>query len=333
MKAFVIENPRVGKVIDIDIPKIKNNEVLIKVGAVGLCGTDVNIFNGEYFGGYERVPGHEFSGVVTKIGSDITRFKIGDRVSADPNIFCEGCNSCKENNQNFCEHMEAVGVTKHGAFAEYVAVPENSVFEIGDLDFVTGALIEPLACVIYGQDKLKMNLGSKVLIIGAGPIGLMHLMVSKINGASEVVVTDLYEDKLVKAMELGADRVILSTNLDSDNNYNYFNAVIDCTGIPKVVENSVKYVKDSGTFLLFGVCPSDSKININPYEIFKREITITSTFALKKTFGRALALVKSKKVNLISVVDKQLTLEKAPEVFENASKTSTGLKVVFLPNN
>lgn len=332
MKAFFIESPGVGAVRETDIPVPADDEILLEVKAAGLCGTDVHIYKGEYFGSYPRIPGHEFSGVVAGVGKNIRDFKIGQHVSADPNIFCEACEACKENRQNFCVDMHAVGVTRHGAFAQYVTVPGRCVFDITGLPFTIGALVEPLSCVVYGQEKTGIPLGSSVLVLGAGPIGLMHSQLAAINGAASVTVVDLFEDKLALAKSLGATHAYTPQELDKLGLENSFEVVIDCTGVPKVVEGAVKYIKDSGAMLFFGVCPDKSAITINPYEVFKRELRLLGTFALKKTFGKALALAKSGKLNLSCLVDKKLSLDDAPALFQNMSSGNSGLKAVFYPN-
>lgn len=294
-ESFFINSAMNSLVKETEIPVPKEDEILLKVIAAGVCGTDIHIFKGEYFGGYPRIPGHEFSGIVKAVGKRVTKFKVGQHVSADPNIFCEACDACKENRQNFCKDMHAVGVTRHGAFAEYLTVPERCVFDITGLYFTEGALIEPLACAVYGQEKVGIPLGASVLIFGAGPIGLMHTQLSCINGAARVTVIDLYEEKLILAKRLGAEQVYTPEEFEKLGLFNSFEVVIDCTGVPKVVEAAVKYVKDSGVLLIFGVCPDNSTIKINPYEVFKRELRIVGTFALKRHLVRRLLLLEAEK--------------------------------------
>jgi threonine dehydrogenase-like Zn-dependent dehydrogenase len=160
----------------------------------------------------------------------------------------------------------------------------------------------------------------------------MHLQVARLNGAAAVTVVDLFEDKLKLARELGADRVYTSAEFEKAALEAQFEVVIDCTGIPGVIENSIRYVKEGGTFLIFGVCPDKSSITLNPYEIFKRQLTITGSFALKKTFGLALDLVRNKRVALLPLVDSRLPLTEAPAFFRKLLKGNRGMKAVFYPN-
>lgn len=332
MKAYVVESPRKGAVMETEMPTPADDEILVEVKAAGVCGTDVHIYKGDYFGEYPRIPGHEFSGVVKAIGKHVTKYQVGDRVAADPNIFCEGCDACKENKQNFCVDMHAVGVTRHGAFAQYLTVPERCVFPMGDLSFTVAAMVEPLSCAVYAQEKMGIPLGSSVLIIGAGPVGLIHLQLAKMNGAYEVTISDIIESKVAFAKTLGADRAVTSQELEQMGVERSFDVVIDCTGVPEAVEGAVKYVKDAGTLFLFGVCPDNNSININPYEIFKRELTITATYALKKTYGKALRLAQSGQVDLLAVVDRRLELDEVPDLFTELESGNSGLKVIVYPN-
>ena len=143
MKALVFENIRTPVVKDVPIPDIGPHDVLIRVKAAGICGTDVHIYEGEYFSEFPLIAGHEFSGVVEDIGEEVSTFAVGDRVTADPNIGCGKCYFCKINQQNQCKNLGAVGVTRDGAFAEYVVVPEEKVFNIGNMGFQDAAMIEP----------------------------------------------------------------------------------------------------------------------------------------------------------------------------------------------
>lgn len=332
MNAFFIEKPMRGVLRETEIPTPGHDEILLKVMAAGLCGTDVHIYKGDYYGDYPRIPGHEFSGIVAGIGEGVTRFSVGQRVTADPNIFCESCDACKKNLQNFCEDMRAVGVTRHGAFAQYLTVPERCIFDIGDLSFTEAALVEPLACVVQGHNKIQPPLGAHVLIYGAGPIGMLHIQLSRMHGAATVTVVDPVASKLAMAKKMGAAYAYTPEAFAAQGLTNHYELVIDCTGIPKVVEGAVPYVRDAGTLLFFGVCPTESEIRVNPYEIYKRELNLIGSFALKKTFGAALRLAQSGPLDLMGIVDRRLTLTDAPAFFDAAVAGNSGLKTVFYPN-
>lgn len=234
------------------------------------------------------VPGHEFAGIVVKTGKHLKHFHEGQRIAADPNLSCGRCAFCKENAQNFCEDFQAIGVTRNGAFAEYVSVPEAAAFDVGGLSFTSAALIEPLACVVYGQERARPDLGGHVLIFGAGPIGLLHMQLAKRNGAATVTMVDIRPERLDIARVLGADFTAAAgeeggqelRRLHPDG----FHLVIDSSGVASVVEEAVALVRNGGTLLLFGVCPPDARIAVSPYEIYKRDLRLVGSFALKKTF-------------------------------------------------
>lgn len=167
---------------------------------------------------YPLVPGHEFAGEVAAVGSAVTRFQVGDRVTAEPNLACNNCYYCHRNQQNFCENWGAIGITRAGGLAEYVTVPEANLFRIPHaLTFAEAAMAEPLACVAYGLARVRPELGSSVLIYGAGTIGLLHLQTVRHGGAGEIAIVDIQPDRLDRARELGANHLVkagISTDED-----------------------------------------------------------------------------------------------------------------------
>lgn len=233
MKAFIIKEPFSAGVYEVEKPVPQTGEVLIKVVAAGFCGTDIHTYKGEHVTDYPIIPGHEFSGIIEEIGSGITQFKVGDPVVADPNVFCESCYYCKQNMQIHCENIQVIGNTRNGAFAEYVTVPERCVFHAGNMDLIEASMAEPLACVINSHNKVAIKVGGKVLITGAGTIGLMQLLLAKRRGASTVVMVDIKQEQLDLAKEFGADFTLISdSNIESelrDIASRGFDVVIDAT--------------------------------------------------------------------------------------------------------
>ncbi len=317
MNAYVVTDAKQGEVREMPVPVPKDDEVILEVKAAGLCGTDAHIYAGEYFGQFPLVPGHEFAGVVSSVGKSVKRFHSGDRVTADPNIACGYCTFCQESMENFCENFQAVGVTRHGAFAQYVAVPQQNVFPIDDIPFEEAAFIEPLACVVYGQKRARPPLGANVLVVGAGAIGLLHVQLARMNGAASIAVLDTAPEPLTLAKSLGATHCVENSSegreLLGKEFPQGFHMVIDCTGIPAVVESLLPWVRSGGTLLVFGVCPQDSTIAVNPYEIFRRDLTIIGSFALKKTFPEAISLLQAGVIDVKSLISRRLTLEAVPD--------------------
>lgn len=335
MKALYIERENVITLKDLPKPEPKADELLIKVAASGFCGSDIHIYKGGHVQKYPVVPGHEFSGVVEAVGAEVKNFKPGDRVAADPNIFCENCDACKQNHQIHCKNLSVLGSLRDGALAEYVTVPERCAFDIGDLDFVSASMAEPLGCVINSHNKYEIPIGATVLIQGAGTIGLMQMLLSKRRGAALVVMTDIKDAQLEKAKEVGAD-IVLKSGPDVEEKLRQiasegFDVVIDCTGVPKCVEQGIKLVKYAGKMIVFGACPVGSKATIDPFDIYFRDIQIIGSYALEKTLGQSIAMLKSGALNLKPLVGKVFPIDEAVEMFEDfaAGRTSNKLIVSF----
>ncbi len=317
MNAYVVTEKEHGEVLEVPIPILRDDEVLLEVKAAGLCGTDTHIYQGEYFSEFPLVPGHEFAGVIASAGKNVSRFEAGERVTADPNVACGYCSYCQESMENFCRNFQGVGVTRDGAFAQFVAVPQQCVFPIGDLPFDEAAFIEPLACVVYGQKRARPPIGASVLVVGAGAIGQLHIQLAKRNGAAAVAALDTDSEALKLASSLGADHCLENSPEGREElarRYpDGFSMVIDCTGIPEVVETLPAWVRPGGSLLVFGVCPENSRMTVNPFDIFRRDLTIIGSFALKKTFPEALALLQSGDIAVKPLVSRRLDLEAVPQ--------------------
>jgi 2-desacetyl-2-hydroxyethyl bacteriochlorophyllide A dehydrogenase len=306
MKIVKIVNPNVLEFTDIPNPEPSEKEVLINVMASGICGTDIHIFRGEYMGDYPVIPGHEFSGIVEAVGSAITRFKPGDRVAVEPNIACDNCYNCLNNRHNFCLHWSAIGVSRPGGMAQYVIVPEKTVFDIGDIPFDQGALMEPLSCVLHGVERLDPELASSIAIFGAGPIGILLLQVLKLKGAARITVVDKNADRASFAERKGADQIF--TRLD-DLKPDAYDAVVDATGAIPVMSRCNDYARPGGKVLLFGVPPSGEKMSIEAFSIFQKGLTILSSFTSLRNSYQALDLLKQNRLELDGLISHKFPLE------------------------
>lgn len=331
MKAFVITEPNKTELADIPKPSPAYGEVLIKVAASGFCGTDIHTFKGEHPSKYPLVPGHEFSGVVAEVGAGASRYKPGDQVVADPNIFCESCHYCKQNKQIHCENIQVIGNTRNGAFAEFVTAPERCVFSAAGLDLVQASMAEPLGCVVNAHNKVVVPLGGNVIIFGAGTIGLMHLLVAKRRGAAKVAVVDLKEGQLRIAGDLGADETFLS-GADTFSTLGKrfprgFDVVIDATGSPRVVEQAIPLTAKTGTFLAFGACPVESSVKINPFDLYYRDWKLVGSYALEKTLGQSLSLLEAG-LDLSKLIGATITLDDMPRWFDDFVEGRTNNKII-----
>jgi 2-desacetyl-2-hydroxyethyl bacteriochlorophyllide A dehydrogenase len=336
MKAIVFESPKKVNIKEIPSPIIKDDEVLIAVKSAGVCGTDVHIFDGDFIGTYPVIPGHEFSGDVIEIGKFIQNIKVGDRVAVDPGVFCRKCSFCHENKENFCENFKAYGVHFNGGFSQYTAIKEENVYHIDGLSYTEGAMVEPVGCGIHGMKQINMEIGDHVLIFGCGPIGLILMQLCRNNGASAITVVDTIQSKLDLAKKLGATNTLLadsklSKNL-KDGRPDGFHIVIDATGRPSVVQGMFEYVRNKGKILFFGVCPQNAKIEISPYDVYKRELKIYGTFAILYTANQAIDMIREKKINVEALVSHHLPLDEFKTALDMMMDRSSSMKIMIEPN-
>ena len=330
MKAASILQPNQIEMQELPIPEPAPGELLVHVMASGICGTDVHIFQGEYLGSYPIIPGHEFAGVIEQIGSAVTRFKVGDRVAVEPNLPCDNCVNCLNNRQNFCLNWQAVGVTRPGGMAQYVIVPEKATFSIGDLPFEQGAFMEPLSCVLHGLERLDLTVASRVLLLGAGPIGLLLLQGLRLNGAAEVVVVDKNPDRAALAQSLGADRS--ATRLD-EIELDAYDAIVDATGAVAVMGRTLDFARPGGKILLFGVPPSGQTMSVEAFPIFHKGLTILSSFTSLRNSYQALGLLKSKSILVDKLISHRLPLQELQRGIKLIERGREPVyKVMILPN-
>ncbi len=330
MKAAKIHQPNVLEIIDLPEPQPAPNELVVQVIASGICGTDIHIFRGEYLGSYPVIPGHEFSGIVTRVGQAVTRFKVGDHVAVEPNISCDNCYNCLNNRQNFCLSWQGVGVTRPGGMAQFVAVPEKAAFDIGSLAFEQGAFVEPLSCVLHGLERLSIHLADRVAILGAGPIGCLILQVARLQGGSEISVVEKNPTRLELASALGADLCLSSLD---ELRQDYYDVVIDATGAVAVMERSLEFVRYGGKILWFGVPPSGKKMSLEPFTIFRKGLTVLSSYTSVRNSYQALDLLKSGRVSTPPLVSHQLPLEQFQSGIESIEAGRDNVrKVLIRPN-
>jgi D-arabinitol dehydrogenase (NADP+) len=306
MRALRIQAPGKVSVMTLPGPEPGPNEVKVKVAACGICGTDVHILRGEYMGEYPIVPGHEFAGEVIEVGSEVTRIRVGDGVAVEPNIACDNCTNCLNNRQNFCLNWQAVGVTRQGGMAEYVVVPEKAVFAIGELTFEEAAFTEPLSCVVHGIERAGIELGDRVALLGAGPIGLLLLQVARLRGAVEITVLERQEARGALAEVYGADRWVRDL---AELSAGAYDVVIDATGVPALMARTVELARKGGNVLLFGVPPSGAELALDAFAVFEKGLTLRSSFTSRRNSYQALALLQSGAVSVDQLVSHRLPLE------------------------
>ena len=330
MKAAVITAPGEIAIEEVADPTPGDNDVVVQVAAVGICGTDLHIFEGEFAPKLPIVPGHEMSGTVVAIGRSVTEIKIGDAVAIDPSLHCGECFYCRRARGNLCENWNALGVTYPGAAAQFLLSPKKNIHKLPkNVDLKSAALIEPLSCAVRGFDQLPRNPGSHYLIYGSGTMGLMMAEMAKVNGAASVSIVDLNQDKLKTAKVLGFTN--LAKSADEFDQPRGFDVVIDCTGVTEAIKDGLKHVMPGGTFLQFGVANKDAKVEIEPFWVYNKEITIVGSMAVLHSFDRAVELFASGVLNTDVMISDRYSLENYADAL-TAFKSGKGRKTIVLPN-
>jgi len=341
MRAAIIDAPgnvRVGSLPD---PTPKPDELVIRVGACGICGTDLHIVDGDSpLACYPVVPGHEFAGEVVAVGRNVPlgigtrdmKVPVGTRVAVDPSLFCGYCDFCRTGHGNLCLNWEAIGVTVDGAFAEYVRVPAANAYVLPEnISFREAALIEPISCAVHGMHRLNPQSGDTFLIVGAGTMGLILLQLALRGGASKVAVVDLNMQRLELAKKLGASDVQIDIYKVLENEPLGFDCVIDVTGVARAIEGAFAAVKRGGKFMVFGVAPSEARISLSPFRIYNDEITVLGSMAVLYSFGPAVNLLSSGAIDTAVMLTTALPLEDFPNAL-GMVRRGEGIKTQIVPN-
>ena len=337
MKSAVLKSTGNLVVENIDIPEPNTDELLIKVMACGICGTDVHIYNGGKGAADNPFPivlGHEFSGIVEKTGSLSTGFKVGDRVSIDPNVLCGYCYYCLNGIGHFCENMIGIGTKINGGFSQYCTVPFRAAYHIADsTSFIEGAMAEPLACCLHGIEMCNINPGDDVAVIGGGMIGLLMLQLAKIKGTGRIVLIEPVEKKRDLGLKLGADLCINPGTNDVNSiikaaGIDRVSVVIECVGKPATIHTAIEIAGNKSVVMIFGLTHPDETIEVKPFELFRKEIEIKSSFINPYTISRAIALIDAKKVDVTSMIVESVSPEKLETILRDDNKRSEGKFIV-----
>ena len=329
MKAAVVVTPGTISVETVPDPTPGPYDVVVRPAAVGICGTDLHIMDGEFAPAFPIVPGHEFAGEIVEIGSQVTGYAVGDQVAVDPSLYCGYCYYCKRARGNQCENWNAIGVTRSGGAAEFVAAPMANLFKLpSHLAARDAALIEPLSCAVRGFDVLPRRMADTFLIYGSGTMGLMMLELAKRSGAAALSMVDLTPARLETARRLGCSAAV--TSADELEAARGWDVVIDCTGVPAAIRDGLGRVGRGGTFLQFGVSAYDARVEIEPYEIYRREITITGSMAVLRSFDRAGELMASGLLDPEIFISHRFPLARYAEALEQF-RAGIGRKILIEP--
>jgi D-arabinitol dehydrogenase (NADP+) len=338
MKAIVYDAPRQFTYRDIDTPKISSDEVLLRVHACGLCGTDLHVHEGDFGPRFPLTPGHEFSGEIVELGSGVTGFKKGQRATASTTIPCGKCFYCQRGDYLLCENLGGIGVEINGAFAEYIKLPSDRVFPIEKLSVREAVMIEPTACACHGMEVLAMKPGSNVLLMGAGPTGQVVAQLLKLNGAARLTVAAPAGPKLDLIARLAADDVVAVDRKDPEVHRRRlrelspsgFDYIVEATGSTTLLEDALSFVRRRGTVLVYAVYPDDAIARIKPADIMRREVTIKGSFAQLNSFPRALEYLEGGKIKVDELVTHEIPLAEYGKALELAWARK-GIKIAIIP--
>jgi L-iditol 2-dehydrogenase len=334
MRASVLVSKEKVIVDDVAVPSVAADEVLIRIAAVGVCGSDVHYFHemriGDFIVEEPMVLGHEASGTIVDVGANVSRDRIGERVAIEPQRACRVCEQCKHGRYNLCPFIEFYATPPiDGAFAEYAVIQADYAFKIPDsMSLEAAALCEPLSVGIWANQKAEVGPGSRVLIAGAGPIGIVAAQVAHAFGATEIIVSDIVKERLDAALKFGATRVINPMETDIAALELEVDAFIDASGAPRAVSAGIMAVKPAGHVVLVGMGPNEYPVPIG--RIQNRELHVTGVFRYANTYPLAIEMASSGRVDLDALVTGKFDLDHVADALGSTSISST-LKSLVTP--
>ena len=341
MKAVVYDAPRSYALKDVPTPEAAAGEVRVKVGQVGVCGTDLHIHEGDFNAVFPLIPGHELVGVVDRVGEGVSRFRAGEQVSVNPNVYCRHCDYCLAGRLILCENLQGYGSNFPGFFADYVTVPENLVFSVEGLDRDTAVFTEPAACAMHGLESLDLRPGSSVLVFGAGPTGLLLAQLIASGGASSVTVAAPSQFKLDTAAALGIDRTVRISRDDAEGNIaklkeaspggDGYDVVVEATGSTRIGDICVPLTRNGGTVLVYGVTRAEETVTFHPFDVFRREITIKGSFAEITSFAAAFAALRGGRAKTDGIITHRFSLDDYGKALDALENDPSVHKVVIVP--
>ncbi len=330
MRSVVLERPGVLTLAQSDVPVPDAGDVLVRVEAVGVCGSDVHCYRHGNIGSLRMdapiVLGHEASGVVVAVGEGVDAARLGARVSLEPGRPCLACVDCLRGHYNLCRRMRFFAAPPtDGAFREFITLPSIFAHDIPEaIGFEAAALLEPVSCAIHSTRQARIGLGSRVLISGAGPIGLLLVQLSKALGASEIVISDPHAERLQTALGLGATRTLLSSEpIDA-----LFDAFIDASGASAAIHAGITALDRLGVAVLVGIGDFDVAVPVE--HILSNEIVLTGSFRYRDTWPLAIDLVASGRVDVESLITARFGLDDTEQAL-TTTKAPGNIKSIVYP--
>jgi len=340
MKAAVFEKVGVIKVKEVPIPEINDNEVLIQVKYTGICGTDWSIYNGWYSADkLPMIPGHEFSGVIAKLGKNAKNLKVGDRVTADINMGCGTCFYCIRGEKLLCDSFTQIGIHTDGTFAEYVKAPWAQVHVLPEnLSFEQGAFIEPVSCVIHSAKAMDARLGSSVAIIGCG-LGVLHARMAVLRASAPVIIFGDNRKRLKIAKEMGADYAIHIDDIADPmaevmkiTNGRGVDYAIEAVGSTKTYEQAFAMLRRGGKLTSFGIAGEQDVMNIRPFEFVLGEKKVTGSCAgVGADWPDAMTLIANGRIDPTPLFSMKIPLEDLEWALHELRKDPSLFKIFVSP--
>lgn len=322
MKAFQVKAPHDYQVVDIDTPTANAGEVLVRVAFAGICGSDMHIIHGDNaFVRFPRITGHEFAGVVESLGDNVEGVAVGDRVCVDPVISCGECYPCRIGRPNVCSSLEVIGVHRDGGFEELVAVPAANVHRLPDhIGLDAAALVEPYTIAANVLDRMQPHPGDRLMILGAGVIGMTILQMALAKGIKDVIVTDVINERLAAAKELGATHIFNSREHDIEKEVLALTQgegvplIADAACVPALLPQMLRLASAAGRIGLLGfsVQPSD----LVQLEVIKKELTLVGSRLNNRKFPEVLGLMASGQLDPLALVSHRLPLSDMPSAID-----------------
>jgi len=346
MKACVIHGPHQLVIEERERPVPGPHQVAVRLGAGGICGSDLHYYHAGRVGAFivrePMIVGHEVAGEIIATGTDITKVNVGDRIAVNPARPCGVCRECRSGLGNLCADVYFYGSAARfphvdGAFAEVFLADEAQCFPISDrLSYAEAACAEPLAVALHGAKRAGNLLGKRVLITGAGPIGLLTLMVVNLAGASEIVITDRMEEPLATARTLGAHRTLNTAALDPAGDQvssltGAFDVAIEAAGALPALTQCMVAVRPGGRIVQLGSLPAQTDDSLRMNLLVTREIELLGSFRFFHEYGAAVAMLESGKLNPEPLLSAQMALTEAESAFALASDRKRALKVSLIP--
>ncbi|MFF2841211.1 NAD(P)-dependent alcohol dehydrogenase [Paenarthrobacter sp. NPDC057981] len=335
MRASVLTSPKTIELQEVAVPEPQPGQVLVRVTAVGVCGSDTHFYETGSIGDIvvegPIVLGHETAGEIVAVGPGVDSSRVGTRVAVEPQTPCRKCDYCKTGRYHLCRDILFYGAWPvDGSFAEYVIVDDDFAHAVPEeISDEQAALLEPLSVAVHAGRRAGVKAGDKVLITGAGPIGVMNVQVAKALGASEVVISDPIAHRRDFAVAHGADLALDPTTSGLDDYAEYFDVYIDASGNARAILPAFPAVKRGGTACLVGM--GGDELNVPIAMIQHREITLTGTFRYVNTWPTAIALLASGAVDVEGIVTGRYGLEDVEESLMKAKKDPMAIKTMVIP--